>query len=198
LLPSRTLAHQACIDTLRPLRTAYASLQGVPPAPSGTAPISGRLTATSLGSALPDASLPPGAPRFVVCARVAFKCVSARPASGGSGECEAVRGARVPRSASPFSRLFDTRGHGSRERANAGGALRADHASVVVNPALWAFRPHAVEALPDGRGAVGNDDDGATLFGSDNATRLPAVRPGWMWIQGAPAPPPPPPPPPPP
>jgi hypothetical protein len=62
----------------------------------------------------------------------------------------------------------------------------------------WAYRPHAVEALPDARGAEGNDDDGATLFGSPNATRLPAVRPGWQWIQGAPAPPPPPPPPPPP
>ena len=127
-------ASLACIDTLRPLKTARQSVLGRPVDPVPAAPpVSGDFTVTQLGSAVPDAVLAPGAPRFVVCNRTAFKCVSARPA-GGIGECQPVRGVRTPRAGSVFSRLWDTRGRSPRESANAGGALAEAHAALVVNP----------------------------------------------------------------
>jgi hypothetical protein len=135
---------QACIDTLRPLKTARQSVLGAAKDPvPGAPPVSNEFTKTQLGSAVPDAVLAPGAPRFVVCNRTAFKCVSARPATGG-GDCEPVRGVRTPRAGSAFARLWDTRGRSSRERANAGGAL-------AVRAPVSAFTPAPARAYQRGR-----------------------------------------------
>jgi hypothetical protein len=59
----------------------------------------------------------------------------------------------------------------------------------------WSYRPELVETLPDARGAEGSPEEAGTLFGSANATRLPAIRPAWLWSTNGTAPPPPPPPP---
>lgn len=160
----RSLA-QACIDTLRPLKTARQSVLGAPKDPvPGAPPVSNEFTKTQLGSAVPDAVLAPGAPRFVVCNRTAFKCVSARPATGG-GDCEPVRGVRTPRAGSAFARLWDTRGRSSRERANAGGALAVRALVVAFTARLLVLtcagaggarcaggQPHAVVVRPGWRG----------------------------------------------
>ena len=191
-------ASLACIDTLRPLKTARQSVLGRPVDPvPGAPPVSGDFTVTQLGSAVPDAVLAPGAPRFVVCNRTAFKCVSARPA-GGLGECQPVRGVRTPRAGSVFSRLWDTRGRSPRESANAGGALAEAHAALVVNPQRWSYDAGTVATLQD-REVVEGNSDGGGLFGDINGTRYPAVRDPYLWtVQPFLSPPPPRPPPPPP
>ena len=153
-------ASLACIDTLRPLKTARQSVLNKPVDPvPGLPPESGDFTVTQLGSAVPDAGLAPGAPRFVVCKSTAFKCVSMRP-PGAVGECQPVRGVRTPRAGSVFSRLWDTRGRSSRESANAGGTLAEAHAALVVNPLLWTYDGGKVATLQDREEVEGNSDGG--------------------------------------
>ena len=176
---------QACVDVLRPLRTAYSSVLGAPPSGEGTPQLSGNFSRKQVAPALPAATLPATTPRFAVCATVAFSCTQAWNGSS----CVAVRGVRTPRTASPFARLWDSRGRSSRERDNAGGRLAPGHGTAVFNPVYLPYFPTAVERLPDALGAVGNDEPG--LFGNPNATRISAVRPFWQWIINASIPPPP-------
>ena len=155
-------ASLACIDTLRPLKTARQSVLNRPVDPvPGAPPISGDFTVTQLGPAVPDAVLAPGAPRFVVCNRTAFKCVSMKPPGG---DCQPVRGVRTPRAGSVFSRLWDTRGRSSRESANAGGTLVEAHAALVVNPLLWSYDAGTVATLQDRQVVEGNSDGGGACL----------------------------------
>jgi len=174
------------MGTVRPLRTNFNNVTGAPPIVIGAPRRSGAFSSMQVAPAVPTDGLEPTTPQFVVCSRVAFRCVSAWDTR--SAACVEVRGARTPRSASVFARLWDTRGRSPQERANSGGRMRPGAVDWVYNLSHVNYDGGSgVPRLPDALGVVGNNASDTFLWNITEA----AIRPGWLWDVNRTAPPPP-------